>query len=427
MPVTVAPFVTWIVEVCMVVQRCLRGMLVAGSLVLAGCAGNAVRQPAPVAKATVATPDVAQADDQAGPGDTMNPVPQAKRTAVLLQGHKLSDLIAMNGPVKAALEEWLTYRRPHLMRAYVSYEYLRNLMWPSFKEAGLPEAILFGIVAQESGGNVHAVSRSGAKGPMQFMPTTGARFGLGVVNGFDERFDPSLSAQAAAEYLNEQLKVLNDNLALVLGAYNGGEGRMSRLVDGRTDVSFYQPDIFFSLPVQTRQYVPRVLAAAWLFLHPASYHLHFPHVDSRLGFIRLKRQASLSELTICLGQDGGMRNGWYRTLRNLNPRLNPQNELPAGTVIQVPRKLGQAYANDCVDGPWPILAADLHSGTVPQPPPSGLPRHYVVRSGDTLSSIVNRLGCSSVRTVASLNHLRRPAYTIHIGQRLTLPRCGSGD
>jgi len=44
------------------------------------------------------------------------------------------------------------------------------------------------------------------------MSATGARFGLGVVDGFDQRFDPALSARANAAYMNERLGELNDNL-----------------------------------------------------------------------------------------------------------------------------------------------------------------------------------------------------------------------
>ncbi|MGH8182928.1 MAG: transglycosylase SLT domain-containing protein, partial [Rhodanobacteraceae bacterium] len=117
-------------------------------------------------------------------------LPQAQRTVQLLHDHKLSDLVATNGTVQAALQVWLTRLRPNLIRAYVDYRYLRYQMEPAFHKAGLPEAILFGLIAKESGGRVHAVSRSGAAGPLQFMPATGARFGLNTVNGFDQRFDP---------------------------------------------------------------------------------------------------------------------------------------------------------------------------------------------------------------------------------------------
>lgn len=350
-------------------------------------------------------------------------VAEAGRTKALLHGHKLSDLIAMSGPVKLALENWLTRRRPQLMEAYDNYRYLRYLMWPQFKKADLPEAILFGVVAQESHGKVHAVSRSGAKGPMQFMYATGKRFGLNVGGDFDERFDPAASARAAADFLNEQLQKFNDNLALVLAAYNAGSGHVERSIAGDKNAELYDTDVYFKMPRETRNYVPRVLAAAWLFQHPDSYNLHFPQGDIEPGHVKLARQASLDELTVCLGQAEGQRTGWYRTLRNLNPRLDPDAENEAGTRINMPQKLEADYAKQCTDGPWPILAADLHSGEVPKPPPSGLPRHYTVASGDTLSSIVRRLGCSSVHEIAHVNDLQAPRYTLRAGQTLTLPRC----
>ncbi|RAP59185.1 lytic transglycosylase [Oleiagrimonas sp. MCCC 1A03011] len=367
------------------------------------------------------TPDAGVAGDASSP--VMQALPRAQQSVTLLRGHKLSDLIAMNGPVKAALEEWLTWMRPQLMNAYVNYEYMRYEMWPAYRKADLPEAILFGILAKESGGKVHAVSRSGAAGPLQFMYSTGRRFGLGTVDGFDQRFDPALSAKANAAYMDEQLKVFNDNLELTLAAYNGGEGRMRRLVDGRNSISFYDPKIYFSLPAQTRDYVPMVLAAAWLFLHPQRYHLKFPHLDVRPGHIVLQRPASLSELTVCLGEAGGKQDGWFRVLRNLNPRLNPQKAQPEGARLNAPKVLEKAYAASCTGGHWPELAADLHAASAPTMPTWMRMRHYRVRRGDTLSGIVRRLGCSNLRTVARMNHLHPPHYAIRAGRRLKLPRC----
>ncbi|MEY2170353.1 MULTISPECIES: transglycosylase SLT domain-containing protein [unclassified Rhodanobacter] len=355
-------------------------------------------------------------------------LPEAQRSVTLLHGQKLSELIAMNGAVKAALQMWLTQWRPNLIDAWINYQYLRSEMWPQYKNADLPEALLFGIMAKESGGKVHAVSRSGAAGPLQFMYATGMRFGLTNYNGFDLRFDPAASARANAEYMNEQLKVFNDNLELTLAAYNGGEGRMKRLVGPDTSVSFYDPRIYGQLSQETRDYVPSVLAAAWLFLHPDSYNLRFPKIDGVPGSITLKRAASLDELTVCLGSAGGMEEGWFRTLRNLNPRLDPQQEQPAGAVLQVPKLLEHSYASRCVDGPWPILAADLHNAAAPvvaaPPPPPPSPakiRRYKVRHGDTLVGIVRQLRCSSVQELAEMNHLRH--HHISVGQELKVPEC----
>lgn len=373
--------------------------------------------------------DASQASLAAGKTGAAS-LPQAQRSVTLLHGQKLSELIAMNGPVKAALEMWLTQWRPQLMDAYVNYQYMRYEMWPQYKQADLPEALLFGIMAKESGGKVHAVSRSGAAGPLQFMYATGLRFGLNNENGFDMRFDPAAAARANAAYLNEQLRIFNNNLELTIGAYNGGEGRMRRLVGDDTSVSFYDPRIYNQLSQETRDYVPSVLAAAWLFLHPDSYNLRFPRINGAPGSILLKRPASLSELTVCLGSADGMEEGWFRTLRNLNPRLDPQVTQPVGTPLQVPKPLEQTYAARCVDGPWPILAQDLHRAVVPVVPqvsePSHAPaargeRRYRVRRGDTLVSIVRRLHCSSVQEIVQLNRLRQ--HRIAVGQVLKLPVC----
>jgi membrane-bound lytic murein transglycosylase D len=61
-------------------------------------------------------------------------LPEAQRSVTLLHGQKLSELIAMNGPVKAALEMWLTQWRPQLMDAYVNYQYMRFEMWPQYEK-----------------------------------------------------------------------------------------------------------------------------------------------------------------------------------------------------------------------------------------------------------------------------------------------------
>jgi membrane-bound lytic murein transglycosylase D len=388
----------------------------------------------------------------AQPGDTtvagsvaIGSLPAAQRSVTMLKGHQFSDLMVMNGPVKASLELWLTQLRPNLMDAYVNYQMMRYKMWPAYKKADLPEALLFGIMAKESGGKVHAVSRSGASGPLQFMYATGLRFGLSNADGFDQRFDPTMAAQANAEYIDEQLAAFNNNLEMTLAAYNGGEGRMRRIAAGSPGASFYDPQIYGQMSAETRDYVPMVLAAAWLFLHPDSYHLRWPKIDGAPGQIVLKRPASLSELTICLGSSQDMPEGWFRTLRNLNPRLDPQITQPVGARLEVPKQLEKAYASSCADGPWPILAADLHNAVkiIAPPPPaatsaalagggsssssssrgtaSSASRSYTVRSGDTLVSIARKSSCADVEDIARMNGLK--GHQLRVGQSIRVPVC----
>lgn len=361
-------------------------------------------------------------------------VPELGRSVSLLKGRELSDVIALNGAVKAALEAWLTQYRPNLIAAYENYQHMRYLMAPEYHRAGLPEAILFGMMAQESGGKVHAVSRSGASGPLQFMSATGQRFGLRTVDGFDQRFDPALSARANAAYLNEQLAIFNNDLELVIGAYNGGEGAMRRRVAAAGgSPSFWDPKIYYDMSQETREYVPMVLAAAWLYLHPERYNLEFPSVPGKPGSITLARPASITELSICLGQDDVAPQGWFRTLRNLNPELDHKAQQPAGAKLAVPAHLQATYARNCTAGRWPELAAELHSAVVPSVPPStrratasstrARSRSYTVARGDTLAAIARRTGCGSFHDIARTNALRAPHYPIKPGQVLKLENC----
>jgi membrane-bound lytic murein transglycosylase D len=381
-----------------------------------------------------ATPEATAQSGETSP--VLANVPELGRTVTLLKGRELGDVIALNEPVKASIEAWLTQYRPNLMDAYENYQYMRYRMWPEYEKAGLPEALLFGMLAKESGGKVHAVSRSGASGPLQFMYAPGQRFGLGVVDGFDQRFDPQLSARANAAYVNEQLAIFNDNLELVIAAYNGGEGAMQRRAGkGEGKLSFWDRQVYFGVSQETREYVPMVLAAAWLFLHPERYNLEFPKLQSHPGSITLKQPASIAELTVCLGQDGNMHDGWFRILRNLNPQLDPELAEPAGARLQVPQRLERIYQRDCASGHWPQLAAELHAAAIPSPPPgiqmqvaarkskAVKSRSYVVRRGDTLFSIARKSGCGSAQGIAVENGLRGAHPTLKPGQTLRIPGC----
>ncbi|MGJ4731081.1 transglycosylase SLT domain-containing protein, partial [Luteimonas sp. SDU101] len=303
-------------------------------------------------------------------------VPDSASAASLLaaEDRRFLELVKMNPAVQAGIRRWLTDMRVALITSHENFQYMQHLMSPAFKRRGLPEALLFGILAKESNGRVHSRSRAGAAGPLQFMPATGSRLGLGPDGrGFDTRYDPRASADAAAVYLGERYAELGgDNIELWLAAYNGGEGRARRVHREFGGRSFWEPEVYNQFPPETRDYVPMVIAAAWLYLHPREYGLSFPRVDARPATIQLKRPASIYELTICLG-NGNTRDGYMRVLRNLNPQYEAEAWIPQGTRLNATVRMAGLYERWCTRGARADLARQLVNSD---------PSTAIVRVGD---------------------------------------------
>ena len=394
--------------------------------------------------------------------------PEASADALLDErNRRFAEAVQFNPAVQAGIRRWLTDMRPSLMQSFENYQYLRPLMAPAFRQRGLPEALLFGILAKESNGKVHVGSRAGAVGPLQFMPATGRRFGLGLDGtGFDTRYDPQSAAQAAADYLMERYRALDNNIEMTLAAYNGGEGRAQRVYNAG-GTNFWNYDTYNQFPAETRDYVPMVIAAAWLYLHPKDYGLRWPKVAYKPAMLRLKRPASIYELTICLGNTR-YTDGFFRALRNLNPRLDTDTPLPAGGSIHATTQIVRLYNRYCAQGERaerahrlvtsdPSLAVvrvgdmttvqtlpEANAPVGPDPaakqvyvPGQGTvqatvatghpakpvgPAEHLVAPGDTLVSIAAKYGCGT-KELAQANGIQPPRYQIRPGQRLKLAGC----
>ncbi|MFN0062349.1 MAG: transglycosylase SLT domain-containing protein [Myxococcaceae bacterium] len=121
--------------------------------------------------------------------------------------------------------------------------------------------------------------KSGAAGMWQFMPATGRECGLVVTPKRDERYNPERSSQAAACYLSKLLiEFGQESFMLVLASYNRGENgvrsalhRIAREPGGFKKRDFWHLYRLKLLPEETRDYVPRVMAAAIVFENPERY------------------------------------------------------------------------------------------------------------------------------------------------------------
>ena len=157
-----------------------------------------------------------------------------------------------------------------------------------------------------------------------------------------------------------------------------------------------------------------MLAAAWLFLHPDDYGLEFPRVDASPGQVQLVKAMTLSELTVCLGQ-AGSRDGWFRTLRNLNPRVDPNKRLPAGSSVAMPATLAVVYRSQCVDGRMAELAMLLQDARQPGGVANGGGKRYVVKRGDTLATIARTLRVNRA-DLADANYIKVRALRLPVSR-----------
>jgi membrane-bound lytic murein transglycosylase D len=141
--------------------------------------------------------------------------------------------------------------RPLPARAPALKPVLRRI----FIEEGVPPELIW-VAEVESTFNPAARSPVGAVGLFQFMPTTAKAFGMRMTP-VDQRLDPEKNTRAAAQYLR-QLHRRFGSWPLALAAYNGGQGRVARLLRTHEGTTFN--DIAAVLPAETRMYVPRVMA-----------------------------------------------------------------------------------------------------------------------------------------------------------------------
>jgi membrane-bound lytic murein transglycosylase D len=138
---------------------------------------------------------------------------------------------------------------------------------------GMPQGLIY-LAMIESGFNPTAKSRVAATGLWQFMSATGREYGLKVTRRVDERKNPARATDAALKYLSDLHKRFG-SWYLAAAAYNTGQGRVAKVlkqVTGKkrgTDADFYR--IANRLPRETREYVPKLIAAARIGSNPERY------------------------------------------------------------------------------------------------------------------------------------------------------------
>jgi membrane-bound lytic murein transglycosylase D len=206
-----------------------------------------------------------------------------------------------------------------------------------FREEGVPEDIAW-LGQVESAWRPNARSWAAASGLWQFIPGTGARFGLRQTAWVDERNSFEKATRASAKYL-KWLHNRYNNWELAIGAYNTGEGNIDRAINRAGVRDFWS--IYPYIANETRNYVPNILAVILIAKNPDKYG--FAHVQRMTPIDRTYDIVSVPSAT-SLHLIASLTDSSVDYLRSINPELR-RDVTPRGESynVRVPGGRGKNF------------------------------------------------------------------------------------
>lgn len=302
--------------------------------------------------------------------------------------------------------KWIQYFQTRGRRAFVTWlrraEDVIPQSVPVLERFGLPKDLIY-LAMIESGFNNKATSIARAAGTWQFMRATGRNFGLKLNDYVDERRDPEKSTVAAARYLT-YLYTLFGDWHLAAASYNAGEGRVARSMRGQPDKSFFGLSAARRLPNETRNYVPKLIAAMVISKNPTRFGFDVSEGSRALRTrgLALEKSVRISELSAAIGVD-------QKILESINPELRlgitPPGSETSPYTLRVPES---SYATA-------IAAAE-------KLPQAARAVQIVarVKRKETVSQFARRYGIS-LTTLLKANPQIRPNVRLSKGQSVMIP------
>ena len=326
----------------------------------------------------------------------------------------------------------------HMLRSMERAGKYRTMILKALGDQGVPQDLIYLAVA-ESGFQPQVLNaKSGAGGMWQFMPT--GAYGLARNGYFDERFDPEKSSIAYAKYMKTLYNQFGD-WYLAMAAYDWGPGNVQRAVQRTGYADFWELYRRNSLPKETRDYVPKILAAVIMAKNPEKYGLDKMVPDEAVVSdtvtvdyaidLRLVADVTDSSLTEIVALNPSL-------LRMTTPRDTSFDlHIPVGTgdvfkerLKEIPEDKRSSWrfhvvrSGESLDG----IAISLHAHLSDVVTANGLspndgvdagdelvipvttaaagarPQRYAVHRGDTLVTVADRFGVS-VEELRRWNHL----------------------
>jgi len=272
----------------------------------------------------------------------------------------------------------------------------RPLIRRILDEEGVPQELIY-LAQAESGFFPRAVSNKQATGMWQFVQFRGRQYGLMQTPYSDDRLDPEKATRSAAKHLRDLYTEFGD-WYLAIAAYNCGPGNVERAVERTGYADFWELRSRRTLPIETTNYVPIILAMTIMAKNAKEYDLEGVVPDTPLEY-DVAVMTSPTNLALVADLTGAP----VAEIQALNPALL-KSVAPAGYQVNVPH------------GTANTLLASLT--TVP-PERRASWRIHKVESGETLAMIGKQYGASP-SIIAAANQLE--SESPETGDRLVIPQ-----
>lgn len=251
----------------------------------------------------------------------------------------------------------------------------------------------------ESSFDPFAYSHGRASGMWQFIPGTGARFGMKQNWWYDGRRDVIASTEGAIKYMKYLHKFFDGDWLLALAAYNSGEGRVRRAVQKNKRLGKKTDFWSLDLPKETKAYVPKLLALSEIIQDPKQFNVDLYKITNKevisqvniVSQLDLAKAADLADISLA-------------ELQHLNPGFNRWSTAPEGPHrLVLPKHKVKNFTQN--------LAKLKQSERLDW-------QRYKIKNGDSLGLIANKFH-TNVELIRKVNELE--SNQIRAGKYLLIP------
>ncbi len=297
-----------------------------------------------------------------------------------------------------------------------------------FREEGVPEDVTW-LGQVESAWRPRAQSWAAASGLWQFIPSTGATYGLRQTAWVDERNSYEKATRASARYLKDLARHYKGDWELAMAAYNTGQGNVDRAISRAGRANFWA--IYPYIAQETRNYVPNILATILIAKNPEKYGFRNIRPDAPLSYdvVEVPGATSLHHVAMATGIS-------VDYIRSLNPELRrdvtPRGEaykmrIPGGKANQFVAYLKSIPVNQRDSAPRSnnVQMTTLIRAKGADAPAGSSLMKIKARAGDTIAKIAERSNVSADE-VARLNGMAVDAE-LQQGQEIKVPSSTSSQ